>query len=99
MVNKKKKKKVLLGKRWDLSIPPIAGVCVALQIKSFAKWSKSNCIIIVVFAKGVLSLLFYSIYLSMIFLINVKVMVTRAGVYSIYVFKSPARGINFTLIK
>jgi len=23
----------------------------------------------------------------------------RAGVYSIYVFKSPARGINFTLIK
>ncbi|KAG4108017.1 pyridoxal phosphate-dependent transferase [Neocallimastix lanati (nom. inval.)] len=29
----------------DLSIPPIAGVCAALQIKSFAKWSKSNCII------------------------------------------------------
>ena len=24
---------------------------------------------------------------------------SRAGVYSIYVFKSPARGINFTLIK
>jgi len=30
---------------WDLSIPPIAGICAALQIKSFAKWSKSNCII------------------------------------------------------
>ena len=29
----------------DLSIPPIAGVCAELQIKSFAKWSKSNCII------------------------------------------------------
>ena len=29
----------------DLSISPIAGVCAALQIKSFAKWSKSNCII------------------------------------------------------
>ena len=28
----------------DLSIPPIAGVCAALQIKSFAKWNKSNCI-------------------------------------------------------
>ena len=26
-------------------VPPIAGVCAALQIKSFAKWSKSNCII------------------------------------------------------
>ena len=26
----------------DLSIPPIAGVCTALQIKSFAKWSKSK---------------------------------------------------------
>ena len=29
----------------DLSIPPIAGVCAALQIKAFAKWSTSNCII------------------------------------------------------
>ena len=29
----------------DLSIPPIAGICTALQIKSFAKWSKSYCII------------------------------------------------------
>ena len=29
----------------DLSIPLIAGICTALQIKSFAKWSKSNCII------------------------------------------------------
>ena len=31
----------------DLSIPPIAGVCAALQIKSFLKneVSKSNCII------------------------------------------------------
>ena len=29
----------------DLSIPPIAGDCEADQIKSFAKWSKSNCII------------------------------------------------------
>jgi len=29
----------------DLSIPPIVGICAALQIKSFAKWSKSNCII------------------------------------------------------
>ena len=29
----------------DLSIPPITGICAALQIKSFAKWSKSNCII------------------------------------------------------
>ncbi|KAG4087642.1 hypothetical protein H8356DRAFT_1433559 [Neocallimastix lanati (nom. inval.)] len=29
----------------DLSIPPIAGIYAALQIKSFAKWSKSNCII------------------------------------------------------
>jgi len=25
----------------DLSIPPITGICAALQIKSFAKWSKS----------------------------------------------------------
>jgi len=29
----------------DLRIPPIAGICTALQIKSFAKWSKSNYII------------------------------------------------------
>jgi len=29
----------------DLSIPPIAGICATLQIKSFTKWSKSNCII------------------------------------------------------
>ena len=29
----------------DLSIPPIAGICGALQIKSFAKWNISNCII------------------------------------------------------
>jgi len=29
----------------DLSIPPIASIFAALQIKSFAKWSKSNCII------------------------------------------------------
>ena len=29
----------------NLSIPPIAGICTALQIKSFTKWSKSNCII------------------------------------------------------
>jgi len=28
-----------------ISIPPIAGICAALQIKSFAKWSKSNCIL------------------------------------------------------
>jgi len=27
----------------ELSIPPIAGIFPALQIKSFAKWSKSNC--------------------------------------------------------
>jgi len=29
----------------DLDIPPISGICAALQVKSFAKWSKSNCII------------------------------------------------------
>jgi hypothetical protein len=29
----------------DLSIPLIASICATLQIKSFAKWSKSNCII------------------------------------------------------
>ena len=29
----------------DLSIPPIAGIYAALQIKSFAKWSKSYCIL------------------------------------------------------
>ena len=27
------------------SIPPIAGIFAALQIKYFAKWSKLNCII------------------------------------------------------
>jgi len=29
----------------DLSIPPTVGICAALQIKLFAKWSKSICII------------------------------------------------------
>lgn len=29
----------------DLEIPPIAGTCVALLVKCFVKWRKSNCII------------------------------------------------------
>ena len=44
----------------DLSIPPIAGVCAALQIKSFAKWSKSNCIIKDLI-KSILKMPYYSL--------------------------------------
>ena len=44
----------------ELSIPPIAGIFPALQIKSFAKWSKSNCIIKDLIIKSIPKMPYYS---------------------------------------
>jgi len=43
--------------------------------------------------------LFLILKIISIIIYTCSFLVPRAGVYSIYVFKSPARGINFTLIK